>query len=555
MEVEEKKSGNGYFSLPSAPVFCPTVEEFKDAWTFLRSVSERIAEHGICVVQPPPKSAWDKNSFLKYIDPNTFRFATKVQNIHQLFNFRKMSVESPDQQSRVEQSLGYLPGDSYTLQAFEDMAKQFEKRQIKERHCNSNIEKEKQYWKIIEDANVPVQVHYGSDIDTSVAGSGFPLNPNSRIPLHKERAVTFHQKWRTLANPSDYMTHSPWNINNLAEKTFLHHINEQVGGITCPMLYVGMLFASFCWHTEDNYLYSINYNHHGADKIWYGVPARCARNFEAVVRKYLPEVISAHPNLFHLLVTQIPPQILQAEGVEVYTACQSQGQFVVTAPQGYHAGFNCGFNVAESVNFALEDWLPYCRSAVQDYRFLRRASFSYEEFVMKAAASPDNLSVAIMLKDQLKEIIKEEVQRQKQLYNLGIHQFIHDELPSYLSCSICGYDCFISCVACTHHLAVACLTHAATLCECEQSAKRLVVRQPIPQLNRLFDAVALYVENNQTDAPRLVSLHHDHGDSNFHRVCQPKSAGGAAATTNNHNAHNCDSPTKKPTSLKRRLDT
>jgi hypothetical protein len=33
---------------------------------------------------------------------------------------------------------------------------------------------------------------------------------------------------------------------------------------------------------------------------------------------------------------------------------------------------------------------------VNDYRFLRRASFSFEEFVVKACAAPDNMSVALV---------------------------------------------------------------------------------------------------------------------------------------------------------------
>jgi histone demethylase JARID1 len=41
------------------------------------------------------------------------------------------------------------------------------------------------------------------------------------------------------------------------------------------------MFSSFCWHFEDHMLYSINYNHWGAAKTWYGVPGRAAEAFEA----------------------------------------------------------------------------------------------------------------------------------------------------------------------------------------------------------------------------------------------------------------------------------
>lgn len=53
------------------------------------------------------------------------------------------------------------------------------------------------------------------------------------------------------------------------------------------MLYIGMLFATFAWHVEDHYLYSINYQHLGAAKTWYGVPGSHADSFEAVVKKHV----------------------------------------------------------------------------------------------------------------------------------------------------------------------------------------------------------------------------------------------------------------------------
>ena len=65
------------------------------------------------------------------------------------------------------------------------------------------------------------------------------------------------------------------------DRCVLAHCNDDVSGMVVPWLYVGMLFASFCWHVEDHYAHSINYMHWGAPKTWYGVPGADADTFAA----------------------------------------------------------------------------------------------------------------------------------------------------------------------------------------------------------------------------------------------------------------------------------
>jgi JmjC domain, hydroxylase len=51
------------------------------------------------------------------------------------------------------------------------------------------------------------------------------------------------------------------------------------------------------------------------------------------------------------------PTLLSQSSVRPNVLVQHAGEFVVTFPRGYHAGFNLGFNCAESVNFALDSWI------------------------------------------------------------------------------------------------------------------------------------------------------------------------------------------------------
>lgn len=54
-----------------------------------------------------------------------------------------------------------------------------------------------------------------------------------------------------------------------------------------------------------------------------------------------------------------PHLIMREDNIDIYTAVQEEGEFIVTFPYCYHSGFNLGFNCAESVNFATPRWIEY----------------------------------------------------------------------------------------------------------------------------------------------------------------------------------------------------
>ncbi|ANQ09409.1 Uncharacterized protein PCOAH_00040210 [Plasmodium coatneyi] len=69
--------------------------------------------------------------------------------------------------------------------------------------------------------------------------------------------------------------------------SMLRNVDISIEGVNIPWLYVGTLFSSFCWHTEDNYFASINYQHWGKPKIWYVIPPLYSDKVEDVIYEYL----------------------------------------------------------------------------------------------------------------------------------------------------------------------------------------------------------------------------------------------------------------------------
>src|ERR1700734_993059 len=78
---------------------------------------------------------------------------------------------------------------------------------------------------------------------------------------------------------------------------------------------------------------------------------------------YFPNDASTCPQFLRHKSFFASPNILSQSSCRPNTLVQHSGEFVITFPRGYHAGFNLGFNCAESVNFALESWLELGRKA------------------------------------------------------------------------------------------------------------------------------------------------------------------------------------------------
>lgn len=85
---------------------------------------------------------------------------------------------------------------------------------------------------------------------------------------------------------------------------------------------------------------------------------------ENTLRSYFPSDASSCKQFLRHKSFLASPTVLAKEGsCKPNVMVQHAGEFVVTYPRGYHAGFNLGFNCAESVNFALESWIEVGRRA------------------------------------------------------------------------------------------------------------------------------------------------------------------------------------------------
>ncbi|EXJ91627.1 hypothetical protein A1O3_00177 [Capronia epimyces CBS 606.96] len=153
-----------------------------------------------------------------------------------------------------------------------------------------------------------------------------------------------------------------WNVAKLPN--LLDLLGAPIPGVNTAYLYLGMWRATFAWHLEDVDLYSINYIHFGAPKQWYSISQKDAPKFEAAMKSLWPSDGKSCDQFLRHKTYLVSPSILKSKfGVTVNKVVHREGQFVITFPIGYHSGYNLGYNCAESVNFAIDNWLEYGKTA------------------------------------------------------------------------------------------------------------------------------------------------------------------------------------------------
>jgi hypothetical protein len=136
-------------------------------------------------------------------------------------------------------------------------------------------------------------------------------------------------------------------------------IHSTIPGVTAPYLYMGMWKATFAWHVEDMDLYSINFLHYGAEKIWYSASAADGKRLERIASEIFPKSANHCGQFLRHKMHLINPSLITQRGLNLTRVVHRAGEYVISFPYAYHCGFNVALNCAESCNFASQNWVPY----------------------------------------------------------------------------------------------------------------------------------------------------------------------------------------------------
>ncbi|KAI2492684.1 transcription factor [Fragilaria crotonensis] len=524
-KVDTKRPGK--LDVAYAPTFYPTIEDMEgNPLDYVEKIRPQAEKYGICKISPP--KGWNP-PFCVDMDSKK-KFQTKEQLLH-----------------RLQEGISFGDGEEYTAFEYQQNASikanewkmlHYPDHDFLVQHAgslsnNGNFDDlnrklmtpenlERDYWNIVETHTHEISVDYGNDVDTTIYGSGFPLSERGRSIV----GTTDEEKAK-LPDPKfddpDYYKETWWNLNNIpcSPDSVLHHVRVGINGINVPWLYHGCLFSTFCWHNEDNYLYSINYHHKGAPKQWYGIPGtkKDAEGLEKVFKRYLSMKMRDVPDLLHHITTMFSPRLLQNDGVPVYKVLQYPGEFVITFPMAFHGGFSMGPNVGEAVNFATHDWIAHGSEANERYRsFARPAVFSHDRLTFTMGNHLINQKcyrTCKLLLEELERVVSEELRLRRELVAEGVRDVaglvtlpanrldqLDEESADYDDkrlCHACKHVCFFSAVACEcSQSKVSCLRHSHYMCRCAKNRRYLLIWSDEKEMTETLRAVRTFCQSLKT---------------------------------------------------------
>eukprot|EP00210_Caulerpa_lentillifera_P004119 g3928.t1 len=505
-KIRWKPESLHYQSVPSAPIYHPSEEEFHDPFKYISEIRSEAEKYGICTIVPPDHWTSLFNPQVDCKDEDC-QFYPKRQFVSSLC-FRnadrgapnghpgRYSNEKENSSVSSDDEFGFsaseMPFSVLAFKAFADWAHHLHfNSSIKETKTISVRETEGEFWRLVEgNSNDDFETFYGSDLDSRKFRKSMETNTKG------------HVHWEV----------SRW---SRSPRSLLKQIpgDDLITGVMVPWIYFGSCLSAFCWHVEDHALYSVNYHHVGAPKIWYGVPSSAAHDFELAMKDALPHLFDTDPQLLHKLVTHLSPQQLQKRGIPVYRIEHNPGTFVVTFPNSYHGGFNSGWNCAEAVNFAPADWLPHGTDVLKKYRMQKKpTTFSHDALLINLVSSiqtqnsmdgvkapevdPLTMKYAV---GELSLRIREEERRRKVAFEEGIldTKRMEGRSPSNarddngvikntedMDCEICKCDLFLSAVISSEKAdSVVCPEHTANI----PASRVLLYRYEISELQKMVD--------------------------------------------------------------------
>lgn len=117
----------------------------------------------------------------------------------------------------------------------------------------------------------------------------------------------------------------------------------------------------FAWHKEDMDLSAINFLHYGKSKFWYAIPESDSHYLEKMAKLHFADNFGKCSEYLRHKTTVINPYLLKKKfpQVRIHKMEHKAREFIIVFNGCYHHGFNFGFNIAESVNYATKNWLNY----------------------------------------------------------------------------------------------------------------------------------------------------------------------------------------------------